>query len=316
MKILYPETFPYHSFFLETDSQHQVYIEESGNPDGIPVIFLHGGPCSGTKPDHRRFFNPKRYRIVLMDQRGCGKSLPFGEIQHNTTQDLIDDIESLRQQLNIQQWLLFSGSWGATLALLYAQQYPQNVSGMIIRGVFLARQKDSDWFLEQGAGQIYPEQWQDLVESLPKHSQKSVIKSLREALWGDDELTQRRVAKAWNAWGGQVALGAVFKPNLMPEHVSEKMLLQVRMELHYAENHYFITENQILENCAVLSDIPTTIIHGRYDLVCPMNGAMALHQALPQADYHVLPHSGHIASDAEMIDALINATDYYAGAIV
>lgn len=309
MKTLYPEISPYASFFLETSTQHRIFIEESGNPNGIPVIFLHGGPCSGTKPDHRRFFNPEKYRIVLMDQRGSGSSLPFAELEHNTTQDLINDMEQLRQQLRIEQWLLFGGSWGAALALLYAQQHPEKVSAMILRGVFLARAKDLDWFLNEGVGRIYPEQWQKLHDSVPEALRANLLQGLCAGLWGKDELTKRRVAKEWTAWSTQVSLGADYQPDKTTEHATEKMLKQVMMELHYAKHQYFIRENQILDNCQVLNKIPTVIIHGRYDLVCPMEAALALHKALPDAEYIVLPNAGHIAKGDEMIDALVSATD-------
>lgn len=309
MKTLYPEISPYTTFFLETSSQHRVYIEESGNPEGIPVIFLHGGPCSGTKPDHRRFFNPEYYRIVLMDQRGCGLSLPFGELEHNTTQDLITDMEQLRQQSRIEKWLLFSGSWGAALALLYAQQHPEKVSGMILRGVFLAREKDLNWFLNEGVRRIYPEQWQKLHESIPESLRDDLLQGLCAGLWGKDEVTKRRIAKEWTAWGAQVSLGRDYQPDRAVGHASEKMLKQVMMELHYAKHRYFISENQILQNCHLLSTIPSIIIHGRYDLVCPMEAAVALHKALPHAEYRVLPNAGHIAKGEEMIDALVSATD-------
>jgi proline iminopeptidase len=308
MKTLYPEIIPYHTFFLETTSAHRVYIEESGNPAGIPVIFLHGGPCSGTKPDHRRFFNPDKYRIVLMDQRGCGLSLPFGELKQNTTQDLMDDIESVRQQLAVEQWLLFGGSWGAALALLYAQQQPDKVSAMILRGVFLARAKDLNWFLNDGVDRIYPEQWQRLYESIPESLRANLLQGLATGLWEGDELTKRRVAKEWTAWGAQVSLGNDYQPR-EAEHVTEKILKQVKMELHYAKHQYFIRDNQILQNCHLLQSIPTIMIHGRYDLVCPMEAAVALHKALPHAEYSVLPNSGHVAKGDEMINALVSATD-------
>jgi proline iminopeptidase len=309
MKTLYPEISRYRTFFLETACKHRIYIEESGNPNGIPVIFLHGGPCSGTKPEHRRFFNPEKYRIVLMDQRGCGLSLPFGGLEHNTTQDLINDIELLRQQLAIEKWLLFGGSWGAALALLYAQHYPENVSGMIIRGVFLARSEDLNWFLKDGARRIYPEQWQKLCESIPESLRDNLLQGLCAGLWGVDELTKRRVAREWSAWGAQVSLAQDYLPNPEAEHVTEKMVKQVMMELHYAKHHYFLSDNQILQNCHLLQAIPTIIIHGRYDLVCPMEAAVALHKALPRAEYHVLPNAGHVAKHVEMIDALVTATD-------
>ncbi len=311
MRTLYPEIQPYHTFFLNTDSQHSVYVEQSGNPDGFPVVFLHGGPCSGTKPDHRRFFNPDFYRIILFDQRGCGQSLPFGELEHNTTQDLIDDMEHIRRQLNIKQWLIFGGSWGAALALLYAQQHQACVSGLILRGVFLGRQQDLDWFANNGVGRIYPEQWQRLLESIPNQNSDNLVQNLHTALWDKDEITQRRVAKEWMAWGGQVALGNAYQAS-EDDHVSEKMLKQARMELHYAKHHYFIAENQILDKCAVLRNIPAIIIHGRNDLVCPMESALKLHQALPEADYIVLGDAGHIAQGNSMIDALVTATDKFA----
>jgi proline iminopeptidase len=312
MKYLYPEIIPYHTFFLNTGSIHQVYVEESGNANGIPILFLHGGPCSGTKPDHRRFLNPAYYRIILFDQRGCGMSTPFGELEDNTTQGLCADMEQIRQQLKIKQWLLFGGSWGATLALLYAQQHPESVSGMIIRGVFLARQQDLDWFIKNGVGRIYPEQWQRLEESVPLQQRENLLQALYDAISGKDEIIKRRVAKEWAAWGGQVTLGNDYQPMTQGSHVTEKMVKQACMELHYARHHYFISDNQILANCNLLSEIPTVIIHGRKDLVCPMESAMKLHQALPNADYIVLPEAGHVAQGLDMIDALVSATDRFA----
>ena len=305
MKPLYPEIEPFNTFFLETHSQHSVYVEQSGNPDGLAVVFLHGGPCSGTRPGHRCFFDPEVYHIILFDQRGCGLSLPFGELEKNTTQDLIEDMERIRLKLNIKQWLLFSGSWGSALALLYAQQFTDTVAGMIIRGVFLARQQDLDWFVRDGASRIYPVQYQYLLESLPDKN----IETLYTALWDKDEVAARRVTRAWIQWSSQVAVGEAYLQERPPEHVTQKMVDQVKMELNFARNHYFIAEDQILQNCACLQEISTIIIHGRYDFVCPMAAGLRLSQALPNAEYRVLEQSGHIAHGDEMIDALVVACD-------
>jgi proline iminopeptidase len=302
---LYPDIEPFHHFWLATGSQHKVYVEQSGNPNGIPVLFLHGGPCSGTKPKHRCFFNPDIYHIILFDQRGCGLSEPFGELVANTTQDLIDDMERIRQQLQIKKWVLFSGSWGSTLAILYAQQHQKKVAAMIIRGVFLAREKDLSWFVKEGVNAIYPEAYQNLLESLDQHK----IDNLYATLWGDDELAVRRMTKAWMQWSGQVALGTHYRKDESLEHISNKMVEQVKMELHYAKNKYFIAENQVLKACAALQGIPTIIIHGRYDLVCPMEAGASLAKALSNAEFVILPTAGHVAQGKEMIDALVNASD-------
>lgn len=315
MKSLYPEVSPFHVFWLETGGVHQVYVEQSGNPAGIPVIFLHGGPCSGTKPDHRRFFNPELYHIILLDQRGCGRSLPFGELEDNTTQYLIEDMERIRVRLRIERWLLFGGSWGGALALLYAQQFPERVSGMVLRGVFLARQADMHWFLRDGANRIYPQRWQNMLDALGEGvSGDEVLTKLCDAVFGGDRLVAERAALHWQLWGGQVALGADFVVNDSP--VDEVAVKQVRMELHYARNHYFIAENQILQNCAVLREIPTIIIHGQNDLTCPLEAGWRLHQQLRNADYQVLPNAGHVAKGEEMIDALVAAADEMAVLLV
>ena len=315
MKTLYPQIEPFHRFFLQTDGLHSVYVEQSGNPQGIPVIFLHGGPCSGTKPDHRCFFNPQKYHIILMDQRGCGQSLPFGELASNTTQDLIDDMESIRKQLNIECWILFGGSWGSALTLLYAQQHAKKVSGMVIRGVFLARQKDLDWFAKDGAGRIYPEIWQQLLASVSEQLKTDLVNALCDTVFGQDEVSKRRATKAWIDWGGQVALMQDYQEDDKPGHVTKKMVQQVQMEMHYAQNKYFIAENQILNDCDRLQHIPTIIVHGRNDLVCPMEAGLSLSKALPNAEYIVLDSAGHIASGDDMIDALVDAADRMLGLI-
>lgn len=307
MRCLYPEISPFHTFFLETPENHRVYVEQSGNPAGIPVIFLHGGPCSGTNPNHRRFFNPTQYHIILLDQRGCGLSEPFGEINYNTTPFLLVDLEAIRQKLGISSWVLFGGSWGATLALLYAQRYPNQVLGMILRGAFLARQTDMDWFLGHGVNRIYPQQWQDLVNCLAPEYANNVAQGLYDTVFGSNQAAAKLAAKHWQTWGALVALGADFKAEVA--EISEREWLQVKMELHYAKNNYFITENEILANCHLLQNIPSWIIHGQHDLTCPLESGWLLKHALPHSQYHVLPNAGHIARGNEMIDALVSATD-------
>jgi len=310
MKSLYPEISPFHSFMLETESVHKVYVEQCGNPAGIPVVFLHGGPCSGTKPDHRRFFDPERYHVILMDQRGCGRSLPFGELADNTTQHLLRDLERIRDLLRIDKWLLFGGSWGATLALLYAQQFTERVAGMILRGVFLARAADMDWFLLNGANKIYPQQWRALVDRLGAADGADILPKLCAAVFGDDVDACRSAVRLWNSWGGLLALGAEFQESDVSDAmVDERAVMQAKMELHYARNHYFVEEDRILRNCGVLAGIPTVIIHGQNDLTCPMEAGYRLYRALPQAEYVVLPNAGHVAKGEEMIDALVTAAD-------
>ncbi len=317
MKPLYPQLEPYSSFALEVDNMHRIYVEQCGNPEGLPVIYLHGGPASGCKPDHRCFFNPDIYRIILFDQRGCGRSKPFGELKNNTTQHLIEDLENIRQHLEIKQWVLYGGSWGATLALLYAQQYRHAVSAMILRGIFLARENDLSWFAGNGANWIYPEMWETFMSSINYNGHATdAMQVFFDCLWGEDKQRQLNAALGWSIWGAQVALGNEFDLSTLPESADSAMLEQVRIEAHYAKARYFLSENQILNNCKKIQDIPTIIIHGRRDLVCPLEAAWSLHKQLPKADYTCLPNTGHIAKGDEMIDALIRATDTMATQLV
>lgn len=316
MKELYPAIEPYAEHLIDVDGGHRIYVEECGNPAGLPVVFLHGGPGSGCKPYHRCFFDPERYRIVLFDQRGSGRSLPFGQLSANTTWHLLSDLESIRSRLNIQRWLLFGGSWGATLALLYAAQHPERVAAMVLRGTFLARREDLDWYLGGGVNRIYPERWADLLAVIPDADQHDLIRAIDRLLNGEDELSQRRMARAWSIWGGQVALGDEFDLAALEEHVPGSMVQQTRLELHYAVNRYFLEEGQILRDCERLPDVHTVLIHGRRDLVCPVESAYSLHQRLPKSELRILPRAGHVASSEEMIDALVTAADEMADRMV
>ncbi len=308
MHTLYPPLEPYKTHTLKRDG-HLIHVEECGHANGIPILFLHGGPGSGCKPHHRCFFDPDYFRIILLDQRGSGRSSPPGQLTHNRTDDLLGDLEALRGELGIDHWALFGGSWGATLALLYAQAFPQRVLGLILRGTFLARQADLDWFIASGGvRRIYPEAWEQLVRSLPESEREHPLLSLYTKLTGSDELACRRAARAWEHWGGQVTLGADFDLDALGDHVTAQTVNQARIELHYAVNGYFLAENQILEECDRITTLPLQIIHGRRDLVCPVESAFTLHQRLPGSTLKILPNAGHIAAGAEMIDALVEAT--------
>lgn len=309
MPPLYPDLEPFKTHLLKRDG-HSIYFEECGHPDGLPALFLHGGPGGGCKPHHRRFFNPALYRIVLVDQRGAGRSTPQGELRHNTTAQLLEDLEAIRKRLEIESWLLFAGSWGVTLALLYAAAQPQRVAGMILRGSFLARPSDLDWFISpQGVRQIYPDAWDRLLHCLPEPDRAEPLAALYRQLTGTDELAQRRAARAWEQWGGQVALGEAFDLAMADEPVSRAAVNQARIELHYAVNHYFIRDNAILESCDRFAQVPTWIVHGRRDLVCPTEAAYRLHRHLPHSTLRILPGAGHLAAGEDMVAALVEATD-------
>jgi proline iminopeptidase len=309
MKKLYPDLEPYAIHRHQRDS-HRIHVEECGNPNGIPVLFLHGGPGSGCKPYHRCFFDPSRYRIILLDQRGAGRSMPQGELSHNATADLLRDLKYLLQPLDVGRWLLFGGSWGATLALLYAQKHPAKVAGLILRGTFLGRRRDLDWFVgEDGVRRLYPEQWEHLLAVLSEEDRADPLAALYRCVTGSDELARRRTAREWGLWSSQVILGEEFDPAKLNEHVSGEIVNQARIELHYAVNRYFIEENAILDGCSRIAHVPTIIIHGRRDLVCPVESAWSLHRRLPESELRILPQAGHIAAGEAMIDALVEATD-------
>ena len=310
---LYPEIEPYsvHHIDMEPLSNglnHQVYVEECGNPDGIPVVFLHGGPGSGCRPSHRCYFDPDLYRIILFDQRGCGRSKPHGELENNSTEFLIADMEKIRQQLNIANWLIFGGSWGATLALAYAQQHPDKVLAMILRGVFLGRQQDIDWvYAEGGASKLFPDAWQKLVEDLPSSEQKHPLKAYHQLITNPDELHQMTAAKTLQAWESTIVTLRDHEYHT-DESKEPGPLAHSRIQLHFAVNECFIKENPLLNNIDVIRDIPTIIIHGRYDIVCPIQQTWELHQAWPETELNIVPMAGHAAGEPALIHALITAT--------
>jgi len=311
LKTLYPEIEPFAHEWLDMGDGHEVYLEQVGNPKGVPVIFLHGGPGSSCKAHHRCFFNPDKYHIILMDQRGAGRSRPLGRLKNNTTNHLLQDMELIRKKLAIEKWLLFGGSWGATLSLLYAQQYANNVLGLVLRGTFLARSKDADWFLKEGVNRLYPEAWQRFTGHISSNERKDVLKAYYHRLSIDDEQVLQETTREWDAWGGAVVLGDDFKAEALDGAVPEKAIAQARIETHYAMNSYYIRENQILDNAIRIQEIPCTIIHGQKDFMCPIESSFSLAQALPLAQFIRLPNSTHLAHGDEMIDALVSATDQF-----
>lgn len=310
MLVLYPDIKPYQEHRVSVQPPHTLYVEESGNPDGIPVLFLHGGPGAGTESYHRRFFDPEKYRIILFDQRGCGRSTPHGCLEHNSSQALIDDMETIRNLLQIETWMLFGGSWGSTLALLYAQAFPERVRGMVLRGIFLCRQKDLDWFYKEGGcSRIFPDHWMDLLKPVRENMRHDLITAYDKLLGSDNELLRMAAAKAWSTWEGHCATLRP-NPNVLDHFSSPHTALSLALiEVHYFKHKAFIEENQILQNMERIKHIPGVIVHGRYDMICPLDNALDLHHEWLNSELHIIRDAGHSASEPGIVDALIHATN-------
>lgn len=310
MLMFYPEIKPYARHQIAVDAPHELYVDESGNPDGIPVLFVHGGPGAGCGKYDRRFFDPDVYRIILFDQRGCGRSTPHAELEGNNTQALVEDMERIRLELGVDQWVLFGGSWGATLSLLYAQTYPERVLGMIVRGIFLCRERDLNWFYQDGgASAVFPDYWQDFVAPIAEDERHDLMRAYHTRLTGDNDLLTMGAAKAWSLWEGRCA---TLRPNQdVVDSFSNphKALALARIESHYFVNRGFLEEDQIINNAARLAGIPGVIVHGRYDMVCPLENAFALQKAWPDAELQIIRDAGHASREAGIVDALIRATD-------
>ena len=312
MLTLYPPIKPYAVHQLTVDSIHRIYVEECGNPKGVPVVFLHGGPGMGCTSDHRRFFDPTLYRIILFDQRGSGRSTPYAGLENNTTPLLVADMEMIRTYLKIDKWVLFGGSWGSTLALVYAETYPHHVLSMILRGIFLCRREDIQWFYQDGANRLFPDYWEAFISQLPVEERHEMVKHYYQRLTGHDEVARMAAAKAWSVWEGRCA---TLQPNpatvelFSNPHIA---LSIARIEAHYFVNDSFLTPNQILKNTDQLKGIPGVIIHGRYDVVCPLDQAYALHQAWPGSELEIIRDAGHAASELGITNALVMATNRFA----
>lgn len=287
---------------------HNLYVEECGNHEGIPVLFLHGGPGAGCEPYHRQFFDPKLYRIVLFDQRGCGRSRPHGALESNTTAALIEDIERIRDELEIERWVIFGGSWGSTLGLAYAETHPKCVLGLILRGIFLCRRRDIHWFYQDGANRLFPDYWQDFIGPIPAEERTQLINAYYQRLTGADEVNRMAAAKAWSVWEGRTA---TLQPNakVLDQFSNPHVALALaRIECHYFKNDAFLEKNQLLRDADRLRGIPGVIVHGRYDAICPLEQAYALHAVWPEGRLEIVQDAGHAASEPGIVDALIKAT--------
>lgn len=309
MHEMYPETEPYRTHRLAVDARHTLYVEECGNPTGLPVIFLHGGPGAGLATYHRRFFDPARYRIVLFDQRGAGRSTPFADLTDNTTWHLVADIEAIREQLGIERWVVFGGSWGSTLGLAYAQTHPERVLGLVLRGIFLCRPAEIRWFYEEGGvSWILPEKWQRYAAVIPPEERGEMMEAYWRRLSSDDEAIRLAAAQAWGAWeGGSITLEE--SPETEATFASPEIAVSLaRIEAHYFRHQGWLEPDQLLRDVAKIRHIPATIVHGRYDIICPAKSACDLAAAWPEADFHIVL-AGHAASEPAIVDQLVRATD-------
>ncbi|QQS43065.1 MAG: prolyl aminopeptidase [Acidobacteriota bacterium] len=312
MKELYPEIEPFDSGMLEVSDIHSLYFERCGNPEGIPVVFLHGGPGGGLIPMYRRFFDPDAYHVILFDQRGSGKSKPHADLRENTTWDLIKDIETLRRKFEVEKWYVFGGSWGSTLSLAYAETHPDRCLGLVLRGIFLTRPKELKWFYQYGASEIFPDYWKRYRDEIPEDERDNFMTAYYKRLTSDDEDVRVSAARAWSVWEGSTS--KLFPDKDLMDHWEdpEEALALARIECHYfMNNSFFPTENYLLENVDKIRHIPTVIVQGRYDVVCPSVSAYELHEAFPESELHVIPDAGHSISEKGITSALVDATDRF-----
>lgn len=309
---LFPDIHPYSEQMLDVGDGHRLYVEQSGNPNGIPVLFVHGGPGGGCSSEHRSFFDPSKYRIVLFDQRGCGRSTPHASLEANTTTHLVADMELIRNSLSIDQWMLFGGSWGSTLSLVYAQKYPERVNGLILRGIFLCRDQDISWFYQQGANALFPDYWQYYEAEIPAADRHDMVSAYYQRLTSDNEIARMSAAKAWSVWEGRCSTLDP-NPDTVEHYADPHLALSIaRIEAHYFINKGFIEPNQILNNADKIADIPTVIVHGRYDVICPVKQAFELYNALPHSELHIVRDAGHSAFEQGITDNLVRATNSFA----
>lgn len=314
MENLYPPIEPFRSGWLDVGDGHEIYFEESGNPDGKACVFVHGGPGGGSSPEARQFFDPERYRIVVFDQRGCGQSRPHASLEANTTWHLVADMERLRDELGIERWLVFGGSWGSTLALAYAQTHPDRVTELVLRGIFLLRPQEIHWFYQEGASALYPDSWEAYLAPIPKEEHDDLLNAFHRRLTCDDETTRLAAARAWSVWEASASFLIQNQDFMDKLDAPDAALAMARIECHYFVNGgFFESPNQLLENIDRIRHIPAIIVQGRYDVVCPAVTAWDLHRAWPEADFQLIQDAGHSAFDRANAQALVAATDSFAG---
>jgi proline iminopeptidase len=312
MMSLFEASQPFKTQRLKVSEIHELSIEEYGNPKGQPVVFLHGGPGGGLSKKAHRYFDPKHYHIILFDQRGAGKSTPFASLKENTTWDLVEDIEKIRKHLNISKWLVFGGSWGSTLGLAYAETHPQSVTGLILRGIFLCRPEEIYWFYQKGMDLIFPDLWEDYVKPIPVAERGDMIKAYYKRLTSSDETVRNVAAKAWATWEG-ATIKLIPDPDAIEAFGSPQMSVSLALiECHYFFNNcWFTKEDQLVADSHKIRHIPTTIVHGRYDVVCPMKNAWDLTRNWPEAKLEIIKDAGHAADEPGIMDALIRATEAF-----
>lgn len=308
MRQLFNAIEPYATHTLPVSGVHRLYVEECGRPDGLPVVFVHGGPGAGCESWHRQFFDPDVYRIILFDQRGCGRSIPHAELAENDTAALVADMEAIRNLLGIERWVVFGGSWGSTLGLVYAETHPERVLGLILRGIFLCRPRDIHWFYQEGASYLLPERWEEYLAPVPEAERTDLVGAYYRRLTGDNEISRMAAAKAWSLWEAHAS--TLLPKSAVVNHFGNPRtaLSLARIECHYFMHDSFLEPDQILSHADRLRDLPGVIVHGRYDVVCPVEQAWALHLAWPGAQLHVVQDAGHSALEPGIVDALVTAT--------
>jgi len=312
MKQLYPEIEPFNEFQLQVSDLHTIHIEESGNPEGKPVIFLHGGPGGGIEPIYRQYFDPKKWRIIIFDQRGCGRSTPHAELSENTTWDLVADIEKIREYLNIKKWAVFGGSWGSTLSMSYAIKHPSRCKALILRGIFMLRKKEINWFYQEGASYIYPDAWEYYLAPIPVNERVDLVSAYYKRLTSSDYKVRIVAAKAWSIW--EASTSKLFQSDDYLHHFEEPSVSEAfaRIECHYFKNcGFFDTDEWLLDNVDKIRHIPTVIVQGRYDVVCPIISAWDLHRKFPEADFEIIQDAGHSMTEVGIANKLVEYTDKY-----